>query len=157
MTNLLSLVPAFQRQVGQYIAPDDTESTYAAYLADAVQALMFRWDREYLVEFTEPMTYVVAPDIAQKDFRPIILMASIIYKMANVQLASFQDGDFSYSPLKGTSNPLEIDRNELILYLGSSIRLAKAVAVPMRGFAYVFNREAYSYILSGGWITDGFI
>lgn len=157
MTNLLDLVPAFQRQVGKYTDSEGTESLYAAYLADAVQALMFRWERGYLVEFISPQTYLVDPTIEQKDYRPIILMASIIYKAANVPLAAFQDGDFSYNPLKGISNPLEIDRAELLLYLGSSVKLAKAVSVPLWGYGYAFNREGYNRFISGGWITDGLI
>lgn len=152
MTNLLTLVPSLQRQLGQYVREDDTESPLAAYLADAVQALMFRWDREYSVTLVEPLTFTVTPDIAQKDYRPIILMASIIYKMAHAPLAAFQDGDFSYNPHKGPANTLEIDRAELISYLGK-IRLAKPMTGPLRGYGFAFSSESYSQFLAGGWIT----
>ena len=158
MTNLLDLVPAFQRQLGRYAAASETESQLAAYIADATQALMMRWDRDYEVTFTEPLTFTVDPDIAQKDIRPIILMASIIYKSASASgLAAYTDGDFSYVPLKGAANPIELDRTELLTYLGKAPRLAPAVSAPLRGFAFAFNKEAYTLFLSGGWITDGFI
>ena len=150
--NLLDIVPAFQRQLGGYVNTDDTESKLAAYLADAIQALMFRWERDYTITWTAPETYEVTPDIAEKDIRPIILMGSIIYKMGNTATVSFTDGDFSYNPHKGASNTLEIDRNELLSYLGT-VRLAKPVASPLRGYAYVFNSESYYAFLVGGWIT----
>lgn len=132
------------RQVGRYANSNHTESSFAAYLADAVQALMVKWDRSYSVEFTAPMTYEVSPDIAERDIRPIVLMASIIYKMGNIPLASFQDGDFSWNPHKGPANPIEADRDELETYI-QKIRLAGAQTMPMRGFAYVYNREAYNF------------
>ncbi len=150
MTNLLDLVPAFERQLGRYVHSDDTESRLAAYLADATQALMYRWERDYSVTFTAPQTYVVSPDISERDNRPIILMASIIYKMGNVSNASYVDGDFSFTPHRGTT-PLDIDREELLAYVGK-VRLARAVSSPMRGYAYAFNTESYRSFLYGGWI-----
>lgn len=155
MTDLLELVPALERQLGVYGANSDlVPAQYSAYLADAVQALMFKWDREYQVEQVAENSYVVTPDIAQKDIRPIILMASIIFKMGNVTMASFQDGDFSYNPFKGAANTLEIDRSELIGYLGK-IRLAKPSTGPLRGFAAVWSTESYMSLLVGGWIEYG--
>lgn len=155
MTNLLVLVPAFERQLGMYKRAQDTESKLAAYLADAVQALMIRWDRTYQVEHIAPYTFITDPDIAQKDVRPIVLMASIIYKAAFSLAASFQDGDFSWNPSKGTTNTIEVDKVELQNYLGASLRLAKPVAAPLRGFAAVGNAEAYAAFLTGGWIDYG--
>ena len=157
MTNLLDLVPPFQRQLGRYIDKNLTESQLAAYVADGVQALMMRWDRDYAVTFTDPLTFEVGPDIVEKDIRPIVLMASIIYKASTVPLAAYQDGDFSFAPLRGTANPIEFDRQELMLYLGKTVRLAKARSAPLRGYAYAFSKESYSILWSGGWITDGLI
>lgn len=148
---MLDLVPAVQRNLKGYIRKDDTESTLAAYLADGVQALMYRWDRTYSVAFTAPQTYVVAPDIAERDIRPIILMASIIYRMGNVANAAYVDGDFSYTPHRGIT-PLDIDREELLSYIGK-VRLSRAVVGPMRGYGFVFNTESYRLFLAGGWIT----
>lgn len=156
MTNLLDLVPSFERQLRKYKNADDTESTFAAYLADAVQALMLRWDREYIVTYITPLTFTVDPDIAQSDYRPIILMASIIYKSALAAgLAAITDGDFSYVPLKGAANPIDLDRKELLTYLSDKPRLVAAQSAPLRGYAFVFNKESYNFFLSGGWITDG--
>jgi hypothetical protein len=153
---MLTLVPAFQRQLGQYVNEADTESKLAAYLADAVQALMFRWDRSYSVTWEEPLTFTVEPDIAQKDIRPIVLMASIIYKMANTALAAFQDGDFSYNPHKGPANTLEIDRTELLNYLGK-VRLAGPTSAPLNGYGFAWSGESYSNLIVGGWISDGWL
>ena len=157
MTDLLTLVPAFRRQIGKYADTAQPDSELAAYLADATQALMLRWDRDYSVTLVDPLTFTVSPDIAQRDIRPIVLMGSIIYKAASGALASYQDGDFSYNPLKGASNTIELDRNELLSYLGSAVRLAPASSSPLMGYAFVFNREAYYNFLWGGWITDGLI
>lgn len=158
MTNLLDLVPAFDRHLRRYKSADDTESKLAAYLADGVQALILRWERDYSVTYTLPQTYVVDPDIAEADIRPIILMASIIYKSASASgLAAYTDGDFSYVPLKGAANPIDLDRKELLAYIGDKPRLAKAVSAPLRGYAFAFNKEAYTTFLQGGWITDGII
>lgn len=151
---MLDLVPAFRRQLGSYVSEDHTDSKLAAYIADATQALMYRWDREYTLVFTPPQTYVVTPDIADKDIRPLILMSSIIYKMGNIATVSFTDGDFSYNPHRGASSSLAIDRNELLLYIGVA-RLAKAVSAPLRGYAYVGNADSYAQFLAGGWITGG--
>lgn len=159
MTNLLDLVPAFQRQLGRYARSTDTESQLAAYLADATQALMLRWERDYAVTFVEPLTFTVDPDIAQQDNRPLILMGSIIYKSSmGAGLAAYIDGDFSYSPLKGiANNPIQLDKEELLAYIGNTPRLAQPSTAPLRGYAYAFNREAYTLFLSGGWVTDGYI
>lgn len=146
-TNLLELVPAFRRQIGLYINEEDTDSKLAAYLADAVQALMFRWERTYSITFTPPHTYIVEEDIAEKDYRPIVLAASIIYKGATQTLAAFQDGDFSYNPRRGTANTIDLDREELNSYLPSGVRLARPVTAPLRGYANVFNRESYIWLL----------
>jgi len=156
LTNLLEIEPALRRQLRLYVAEDDTESKLAAYLADGVQALMYRWDRTYSVSKTGVETYLVDPDIEQKDIRPIVLMASIIYKMANSPLAAFQDGDFSYNPHKGAASALEIDRDELKNYIGA-VRLAKAVSGPLMGYGYVFNTESYARWLAGGWIMGGWV
>src|SRR4030066_1757946 len=96
--NLLDLVPALDRHLRQYRKAQDTDSKMAAYLADGIEALNYRWDRTYIITLISPETYSVLPDITAKDKRPIILMASIIYKMGNYSTASFTDGDFSYDP-----------------------------------------------------------
>lgn len=156
--DLLDLVPAFQRHLGRYKNSEDTESTLAAYLADAIQALMLRWDRDYVITPEGALTFLVEPTVVPQDNRPIILMASIIYKTAQGSgLAAYIDGDFSYNPLKGTSNPISLDREELLGYLGKAPRLAQAVSAPLRGYAYAFNKESYVQFLAGGWITDGLV
>ncbi len=154
MTDLLDLVPALERQLRRYKSSDDTESTFAAYLADAVQALMLRWDRLYTVTFQGPMTYLVSPNIAQQDNRPIILMASIIYKSAfGSGFAAYTDGDFSFVPIRGTTNPIDLDRKELLAYISDKPRLSAPSTAPLRGFAYVLNRESYNNFLNGGWLS----
>lgn len=147
MTNALELVPAFSRQIKVYNQGNSslTESGLAGYIADAVQALMFRWDRTYTVTFTSPQTYVITPDIEQKDIRPIILMASIIYKMGSLGLVAFTDGDFSYNPRSGAGSSLEIDRSELLSYIPKA-RLATPAVLPLRGYAAVWNPESYDWM-----------
>lgn len=141
----MDLVPAFTRHVKTYLDPDDTDSKFAGYLADAVDALSYFWIRDYAVTVTTPNTYTVTPEIERRDFRPIILMASIIYKMGNINIAGFSDGDFSYNPFprgKDTST-LSIDVNELALYGIRQARLAAPSSMPMRGFNNVYNAESY--------------
>ena len=132
-----------------YQSAKDTDSTLAAYLADATEALQFRWSRTYAITFIAPNSYSVDPTIISKDKRPIILMASIIYKMGNTQLASFRDQDFSYDPQKGKYNPTQADIDELSKYL-PTYRLAKAVTAPLRGFNNAINPESYSWLLYSG-------
>lgn len=143
--NLLSLVPAFKRHLGQYISDDDTDSQLAAYLADGIEALNFRWSRTYTITHTPPETYEVSPDIVAKDKRPVILMGAIIYKMGNLQLAGFRDQDFAYDPQQGRQNPIQVDVEELARFL-PIYRLAKAVTAPMRGFSNAYNPESYQWL-----------
>lgn len=149
MTNVLELVPAFRRQIGVYTqGQNHTDSVLAGYIADAVQALMFKWNRDYSVTFISPATYTVEPDVAQKDIRPIILMASIIYKMGTVGLVSFTDGDFSYNPHKGSGNAIDADRQELLGYI-PSIQLARPSVGRFIGFNNWFNPESYIWAALG--------
>jgi hypothetical protein len=125
----------------------DTDSVLAGYLADAVDAISYFWTRTYQVTYVAPRTYVVDPDILAKDRRPLILMASIIYKMGNINIAAFSDGDFSYNPFprgKDTSS-ISLDVNELEKYGFIGPHLAQAVTVPLRGFNNVYNRESYDW------------
>ena len=142
---MLDLVPQFRRHVNQYVNEDETDSQIAAYLSDAVEALAFRWNRTYEITFTPPMTYAVSPDIAPKDKRPIILMASIIYKMGNLQLAGFKDQDFSYDPQQGRQNPTQMDIEELARFL-PIYRLAKSTTAPLRGYNSLVNPESYAWL-----------
>lgn len=144
--NLLTTVPSFKRHLNQYKREDDTDSKLAAYLADGIEALGFRWNRAYEITTIEPETYLVTPDVAAKDKRPIILMASIIYKMGNLQLASFKDQDFAYDPQQGRQNPIQVDVEELARFL-PIYRLASARSAPLRGYAYWGNTENYGYWL----------
>lgn len=145
------MVPAFRRQIGVYTQGTNTnDSALAGYISDAVQALMFRWDRTYTVDFVSPATYTISPDVPQKDIRPIILMASIIYKMGNVGLVSFTDGDFSYNPHRGAGNTIEIDRIELLNYIPKQ-RLARPTAGAFLGFNNLFNPESYIWAAIG-WV-----
>jgi hypothetical protein len=139
--NLLDLVPALERHLRQYKKKDDTASVLAAYLADGIQALEYRWDRTYAVAYIAPATYSVSPDIASKDLRTIILMASIIYKSGNVGQASFTDGDFSYNPVRSTIMPDITEIRERL----PAVRLAQGRTAPMRGFNNIFNRENYDW------------
>ena len=143
MTNALELIPAFRRQIKVYATGGEyTDSFLAGYIADAVQALMFKWNRDYSVEFISPETYIITPDVEQKDIRPIILMASIIYKMGTIGMASFTDGDFSYNPHRGESSSVEMDRKELLGYI-PSIQLARPSVGQFLGFHNWFNPESY--------------
>jgi hypothetical protein len=144
--NLLELVPQFKRHLGQYQDAKDTDSTLAAYLADAIEALQFRWSRTYVISYTAPNSYAVDPIVASKDKRPIILMASIIYKMGNLQLAGFKDQDFSYDPQQGRQNPIQVDVEELARFL-PIYRLAKAKTASLRGYNNSINPESYSPFL----------
>lgn len=142
---MLDLVPALRRHLSQYIAVGETDAELAAYLADGVEALAFRWARTYEITHTPPMTYEVSPTVAAKDKRPIVLMASIIYKMGNLQLAGFTDQDFSYDPQQGRQNPLQMDIEELARFL-PIYRLARPVTGPMRGYNNLVNPESYNWL-----------
>ena len=147
--NLLTLVPSFKRQIRQHVAASDTDSKLAGYLADAIEALNWRWNRTYTVTFTAPETYNVSPDVTAKDKRPIILMASIIYKVSTVDLGSFRDGDFAYDPAnQGASNPLFVDIKELNELLPRT--LARAKTHSLRGFSNGYNPESYAFLSSIG-------
>lgn len=146
--NLLTIVPSFKRHLNQYKRPNDTDSKLAAYLADGIEALSFRWSREYAITLIEPETYFVEPAVEAKDKRPIILMASIIYKMGNVQMAGFKDQDFAFDPQQGRQNPLQVDIEELARFL-PIYRLAKATTAPLRGYSNVLNPESYRFWLEG--------
>jgi hypothetical protein len=144
--NLLDLVPALDRHLRQYRKPQDTDSKMAAYLADGIEALNYRWSREYIVTIIQPETYSVLPIIAPGDKRPVILMASIIYKMGNYSMAKFTDGDFSYDPQAGNINPITMDAFELkqVVPLASH-RLVVGSTAPMRGFNNIYNPESYNW------------
>lgn len=144
--NLLDLVPSFRRQLNQFVTENDTDSTLAAYLADAVDALNWRWSRSYVVVNESVNTYIVTPDITAKDKRAVVLMASIIYKGSNVDLAKFQDGDFAYDPQQGRNNPLAVDIAELDKILPQKVRLFAASTAPLRGFSNGFNPESYRWL-----------
>lgn len=145
--NLLDLVPAFERQLSQFQKADHTDSTLAAYLADAVEALNYRWVRDYTIEYISPNTYNVDPSIEAADKRPIILQASIIYKMGNASFTSFRDGDFAWNPSQGKQNPLSLDIAELDKIIPPVPKLAQAITAPIRGYSNIFNPESYMFIL----------
>lgn len=146
MTNLLDLVPSLDRQLKQYREADHTDSTLAGYLADAVEALNFRWSREYVVTSPAPNAYLVTPDIEAKDKRPVILMASIIYKMGNWAQAYKRDGDFAIDPrtINAGINPIVLETQELGVMVPTA-KLASARTAALRGFNNVWNRESYDW------------
>lgn len=145
--NLLDLVPALRRQLRQYVRDNDTDSTLAAYLADGIVALSWRWTRDYVITTIGPNSYSVTPDLATKDYRPVILMASIIYKTGTTSLASYRDGDFAFDPVQGRTNPIALDIAELDGMLPAGNRkLAQGITAPMRGYAAYYNPESYRYI-----------
>jgi hypothetical protein len=146
--NLLDLVPALRRQIKQYIKSSDTDSVLAGYLADAIDALNWRWIRQYQIDFTPPSSYSVSTDITARDKRPIILMASIIYKMGTVSIASFRDGDFAYDPVKLRLDPITHDLAELNDLLPSYPILAAGFTSPLRGYSNVWNPESYNFLKS---------
>jgi hypothetical protein len=148
--NLLELTPALKRHLKQWVKVQDTDSILAAYLADGIEALAWRWERTYVISVTQPNTYTVLPDIAVRDKRPIILMASIIYKTGNVELAGFRDGDFAYDPQQGRANPILTDVAELDKMLPLKPNLAHAISSPMRGFANALNPESYARLVDMG-------
>lgn len=140
-------MPSLDRQLKQYREESDTDSEMAGYLADAVEALNFRWSRSYVVTMPAPKTYLVTPDIDARDKRPVVLMASIIYKMGNWAQAYRRDGDFAIDPrtINAGINPIVLETEEL----GKMIpvyKLASAVTAPLRGFENVWNRESYSWL-----------
>lgn len=145
--NLLDLVPAFDRHLRQYRKPQDTDSKMAAYLADGIEALNYRWDREYVITQITPETYMVTPDVTPKDKRPVILMASIIYKMGNYSMARFTDGDFSYDPQNAwRTNPITFDVEELKQMVPpATSKLVAGSTAPMRGFNNIYNPESYNW------------
>jgi hypothetical protein len=147
--NLLDLVPMLERHLRQYKKKTDTASTLAGYIADGIQALEYRWGRTYTITYVAPATYSVSPDIISADIRPVILMASIIYKMGNYSLARFTDGDFSYDPQNSwRSNPITFDIEELkqILPTQTAGKLATGRTAPMRGFNNIYNSESYNWM-----------
>ena len=144
--NLLDLVPPMKRHLRIYKDDDDTDSKLAAYIADGIEALQFRWVRTYAITYTAPETYEVFPAVQSKDKRPIILMASIIYKMGTLQLANFTDQDFSYNPQQGRQNPIQMDVEELARFL-PIYRLAPASSSPLMGFGNIWNKESYNWYL----------
>ena len=157
--NALDLVPAFRRQIGVYTHGSNTsDSALAGYIADAVQALTSMWGggQVYEVEFTSPMTYNITPDVAAGDIRPIILMASIIYKMGTISILSYVDGDFSWNTRGSLGTQLtDAERKELLGYV--PVKLAKAVAGQFLGYKSVYNPEnfdwtlVYNYLWSWNW------
>lgn len=152
--NALELIPAFRRQIGVYTRGTNTsDAALAGYIADSVQALSSMWagGQEYTVEFISPATYIITPDVEAKDIRPIILMASIIYKMGSISIMSYVDGDFSWNTRGSLGTQLVADeRKELLTFV--PVRLAKAVAGQFLGYASIYNPEnfdwrvAYNYI-----------
>jgi hypothetical protein len=145
--NLLDLVPILERHLRQYKKKTDTASTLAGYIADGIQALEYRWDRTYTITYVAPATYSVSPDILSADIRPVILMASIIYKMGNYSTVKFSDGDFSYDPQSKTA-PIILDIDELktILPTKTAGLLATGRTAPMRGFNNIYNNESYNWM-----------
>lgn len=143
-------MPPFKRHLRQYVLENDTDSTLAAYLGDAITALSWRWTRDYVVTTIYPNTYIVDPDVSMSDLRPIILMGSIIYKMGNSSLASYRDGDFAFDPVQGRTNPIALDIAELDgIIPARKVQLAQALRAPMRGFNNAYNDETYNFLL--GW------
>lgn len=138
-----------KRHLRQYVREDDTDSTLAAYLADGIVALSWRWSRDYEVTTTTPNTYEVSPDIITRDIRPVVLMASIIYKMGNSSLASYRDGDFAFDPVQGRTNPIALDIAELGSMIPVQTKLAQGITAPMRGYSSVFNDETYNILVTG--------
>jgi len=149
---LLDLVPAFRRQINVYTKGANTsDASLAGYLADSVQGLTTMWERDYELTFISPATYTVSPNISAGDIRPIILMASIIYKMGNLAMYNFTDGDFSWSLPRGSDyNPITMDRNELLGYV--PVRLAKARAGQLFGYKAIYNPENYDWWEAISWI-----
>lgn len=149
--NLLDIVPSYRRYLRTYIQDQDTDSTLAAYLADSIDALAWRWERTYEITFTAPNTYSVSPDLTPKDKRPVILMAAILYKSGNIELASFRDGDFAWDPQQGRNNPLATDIAELDKLLPiPTKRLGLARSAPLRGFSNGYNPESYEWLVALG-------
>jgi hypothetical protein len=75
-------------------------------------------------------------------------MASIIYKMGNIQLAGFKDQDFAYDPQQGRQNPIQVDVEELARFL-PIYKLASARTAPLRGYNSAVNPESYMFWIEG--------
>lgn len=144
MTNALDLVPAFRRQIAVYTHGTNTnDSALAGFIFDAVQALMLRWSSTYELTFISPQTYIITPDVAPQDVRPIILMASIIYKSGSLSLISFTDGDFIWNA-RGARDTIQADREELLSYV-PKYKLAAPVAGQFLGYKSIYNPESYAW------------
>lgn len=145
--NALELVPAFRRQIGVYTQGTNTsDSALAGYIADSVQGLISMWSggQAYDVEFISPQTYIITPDVEAKDIRPIILLAAIIYKMGNVSIMSYVDGDFSWNTRGSLGAQLiENEKKELLGYV--PVKLAQAVAGQFLGFSSIYNPENFDW------------
>jgi len=155
--NALELVPAFRRQTGVYIRGTNTsDSVLAGYIADAVQGLTTMWapDKVYDVTFTSPATYNITPDITPGDIRPVILMASIIYKMGNISIMSYVDGDFSWNTRGSLGTQLiENERKELLGYI--PVILARAVVGQFMGYKAIYNPENVNWGDIMGYVWNG--
>lgn len=150
--NLLDLVPSFKRQIRNFVQDQDTDSTLAAYLADGIEALAYRWpSRTYAITVIQPNSYTVSPDVTAADKRAIILMGAIIYMSGQNAEASFHDGDFAWSVSGGKDNSLALAASELDKIVPPAIRLAGAISAPVRGYSNVFNPESYMFFLGGNW------
>jgi hypothetical protein len=140
----LDLVPAYKRHLKKYLQAEDTDSKLAGYLSDGVKALSPRWSRTYIISNPSRDSYIVTPDIAQTDERPIILAASIIYK-GSLLLGTFRDGDFAYDLPTGSNNPVQRDVEELKNIIPAGPRLVAATTASMYGYENWYNPESYRY------------
>lgn len=147
--NCLDLVPAFKRHARQYILYSDTDSKLAGYISDGIKALSYRWGRSYVITSPASETFIVAPEISQKDEHSIILAASIIYK-GSMMAGSFSDGDFAFNPTQGANSSLQLDLNELKAML-PTVRLASGFTAPLRGYEGFMNPESARYFM--GWLN----
>ena len=151
MTDALDLVPAFRRQIGVYTRGTNTnDSALAGYIFDAVQALMLRWNKDYELEFIAPATYKILPDVEPQDVRPIILMASIIYKSGTLSIVSFTDGDFTWNA-RGVNSAIEADRQELLSYV-PRVNLVAPTAGQFLGWKSIYNPEGYDFLSIADWV-----
>ena len=128
----------------------DTDSKLAGYISDGIKALAYRWDRSYVITSPSSESFIVAPDVTQRDEHFIVLAASIIYK-GSMMTGQFSDGDFAFNPIQGATSSLQMDLNELKAIL-PTVRLAAAISAPLLGFSSWYNPEGAQYFM--GWFNS---
>ncbi len=152
VSNLEPLIGFLRVQIGDLTStPTYTDETLHNILRYAVMALQPRWSDKYVVDvdgvvYRGPVVFQFSspPVIQTKDYRPIVLMASILIKTGNKNVnsgttASWKDDEVSYSNIeaaKQRDSTLNDDIKELENLLPS-----KKLARPLYGRLYGWTAD----------------